>query len=138
MALAGLDRRERLAFYEHGYSWALTNGEWAQEDVEILQRRFQELLPGLDRLLAEDQDEEKRWGGPAVAELANRFLSDAAPILKSILEGVASGRIQQEKVYLLWSYTHMFTNRLGIESGAEAVLRFFMHRHLQAREPAEA
>ena len=62
------------------------------------------------------------------AKIARDFLDAAAPVMEAIRAGVAGGRIRQEIVYLVWSYAHMFTNRLGIESAGEAVLRFFLYR----------
>ena len=73
------------------------------------------------------------WGGDEAAAIAQGFLERAAPILATIVGEQAAGRVHQELVYLLWSYAHMFTNRMGIDSGAEAILRFWMHRYLQER-----
>jgi len=135
--LAGLDERQRLTYYRHGYAWALETGEWTSAELELLERKFLALRPGLERLFAEP-DDASRWGGKAVAAIVNHFLAEAAPVLRAIVEGNTAGRIDQDLVYLLWSYAHMFTNRLGIESTPEAILRFFMHRYLQERRHVAA
>jgi thiopeptide-type bacteriocin biosynthesis protein len=131
--LAGFDESQRLLFYRHGYSWALENGEWTDADVEILEGKFAVLRPGLERLFADGADPASRWGGEAIATIAQRFLEQAAPVMNAIVEGQTNGHIRQDLIYLVWSYAHMFTNRLGIESTPEAILRFFMHRLLQER-----
>jgi len=136
--LAGFDEGQRLTYYRHGYSWALETGAWTPADLEILERRFQALKPGLERLFTDEADEATRGGGEAVATIARQFLAEAAPVLRAIAEGQAAGRIRQDLVYLLWSYAHMFTNRMGIESSPEAILRFFMHRYLQERRHVAA
>ena len=43
--------------------------------------------------------------------------------------GLAEGRIRAHATHLAWSLAHMFTNRLGIEPAAEAILRFMASRH---------
>jgi thiopeptide-type bacteriocin biosynthesis protein len=136
--LAGFDESQRLAYYRRGFSWALETGEWTSGELEVLERKFLALRPGLERLFATGGDEASRWGGEEVAEIVQRFAAAAAPVLREIVDGHAAGRIRQDLVYLLWSYAHMFTNRLGIESTPEAILRFFMHRYLQERRPVAA
>ncbi len=126
--LAGFDHRRRLAFYRHGHAWATDMNLWGADDMATLEARFQALRPGLERLIFGGADGESRWGGPDAAGVAQRFLASAAPVVGAIVEGHAAGRIRQDLVYLFWSYAHMFTNRLGIESAGEAVLRFFLHR----------
>ena len=44
--------------------------------------------------------------------------------------GPPAGRVDQEIIYLAWSYTHMHCNRLGIDPSGEAILRYFLHRLL--------
>jgi thiopeptide-type bacteriocin biosynthesis protein len=136
--LAGFDERQRLAFYRRGYAWALENGDWKEADLEVLERRFQSLRPGLERLFGEAKDDVARWGGEEVAAIATRFLDDAAPVLRTIVEGHRAGRIRQDLIYLVWSYAHMFTNRMGVEATPEAILRYFMHRLLQERRHVPA
>lgn len=137
--LAGFDFQQRLAFYRRGYAWALEDGQWTAQELEILERRFLELLPGLDRLLALPRDGDGLWGGSETAEVARRFIDQARPVVREIVDGQRAGRIRQDVIYLMWSYAHMFTNRMGIESSAEAILRYFMHRYLQERrQVAEA
>ena len=140
--LARFDRRQRLAFYRHGYSWATESGAWGADELAILEQRFQGLKPGLERLVsggpAGARADEARWGGAVAAAIAHRFLDHAAPVVDAIVAGHAAGRIRQEIVYLVWSYAHMFTNRLGIESAGEAVLRFFLHRLIEEQHPVRA
>ena len=140
--LARLDRRQRLAFYRHGYSWATENGAWGTDELAILDKRFQALRPGLERLVFGDHSgaraDEARWGGAVAAAIADRFVTAAAPVVDAIVAAHAAGRIRQDIVYLVWSYAHMFTNRLGVESAGEAVLRYFLHRLLEERGAVRA
>lgn len=131
--LAGFDERQRLHYYRQGYTWALETGEWSGADLEVLERRFAALKPGLERLFSDSGDEASRWGGEAAAEIMRRFFASAAPCMKAIVDAHAAGRIRQDLTYLVWSYAHMFTNRLGVESTPEAILRYFMHRFWQER-----
>lgn len=131
--VAGFDRRQRLTFYRHGYAWALADGLWLQKDMKILETRFAELLPGLDHLLGESHDDVALWGGKETAAVACRFIDQARPVIEAIVHGQRAGRVSQDIIYLMWSYTHMFANRMGIESSGEAILRYFMHRYLQSR-----
>ncbi|HET7224380.1 MAG TPA: thiopeptide-type bacteriocin biosynthesis protein [Candidatus Eisenbacteria bacterium] len=126
--LAGFTPAQRLAIYAHGYTWALEDGAWSDEDVRVLERRFEALEPGLRELVFGDLDARARWGGEAAAGIANAWLAQAGPVVADIMAGLADGRIAQQREYLFWSYAHMMTNRLGIESAGEAVLRFFLHR----------
>ena len=138
--LARFDRSMRLAFYRHGYAWATETSVWGADELAVLEERFQQIRPGLESLLfgGPVADPAARWGGADAARIGERFLSDAAPVVESILEGHAAGQIQQDLVYLFWSYAHMFSNRLGIESAGEAVLRYFLHRLIQEHEPVRA
>jgi len=135
--LAGLTQEQRLAFYRHGYAWAVEDGNWADADLAVLEARYQKLASGLERLFAADPPpaDESVWGGEVAADVARRFFAGARPIVARILDGLAAGRIPQERTYLFWSYAHMFTNRMGIEANAEAILRFFMHRFVQEHRP---
>jgi len=128
--LARFDRPSRLAFYRHGYAWATDMQTWGADEIAVLEQRFQQLKPRLVPLFfgSPVPDASELWGGADAARIGERFLSDVAPVVESILAGHAAGRIRQDLVYLFWSYAHMFTNRLGIESAGEAVLRFFLHR----------
>ena len=125
--LARFDRNERLAFYRHGHAWAIETGGWGEAERATLEERYRALRPGLEALVF-GPDSDAAWGGPVPAKIARDFLDAAAPVMEAIRAGVAGGRIRQEIVYLVWSYAHMFTNRLGIESAGEAVLRFFLYR----------
>ena len=115
----------------------LTTADEILDELAILEKRFQELRPGLEKLVygehAGAHAEEALWGGAEGAGIASRFLDAATPVVESILDGHAAGRIRQDIIYLFWSYAHMFTNRLGIESAGEAVLRFFLHRLIEER-----
>src|SRR5436190_4520618 len=134
---ARFDRRQRVAFYRHGYAWATETNAWGADELAILEQRFQALKPGLEQLVYGEHSgvhaAEALWGGAEAARVASRFLDAATPVVESILEAHAAGRIRQEIVYLFWSYAHMFTNRLGVESAGEAVLRFFLHRLIEER-----
>lgn len=134
--LAGFDHDARLAFYRRGYAWA--EPEWDQADRGALEERFRALRPGLEGLFdpASPAMPPQRWGGGRPAGIAARFLEQARPVLAEIVAGVQSGEIRQDPVYLLWSYAHMLTNRLGVESAGEAVLRFLMARLVEERSPA--
>jgi class I lanthipeptide synthase len=134
--LGRFSRLQRLAFYRHGYAWATEMKEWGADEVAVLEERFQRLRPGLEQLLFDGggMDPETLWGGADAARIAERFLSAAAVPVQSILGGHAAGRIRQDLIYLFWSYAHMFTNRLGIESAGEAVLRYFLHRLFEEHE----
>ncbi len=136
--LAGFDQGTRRRYYRRGYSWALEEGQWGAADLEVLERKFRELEPGLERLFGEETSEAARWGGEAVAAIAARFTTAAAPVMKAIVEAQSAGRIRQDLVYLLWSYAHLSSNRMGVESTPEAILRFFMHRLFEERRPVPA
>lgn len=133
--LARFDRKQRLAFYRHGYAWAVETGGWGEAERTTLEERWRALRPGLEALVF-GPDSDAAWGGPVPARIGRDFLAAAAPVIEAIRSGVAEGRIAQDFVYLVWSYAHMFTNRLGIESAGEAVLRFFLHRLVEERGDA--
>ena len=125
---------ERLELYRYGYAWALELKTWGPEDLEILERRFQSLRPGLERLFhGPARDPEQFYGGAEAAQVAARFLEQARPVVDEILEEHQAGRIRQTRLHLFWSYTHMLTNRLGVEASPEAILRYFMCRLLEER-----
>ena len=130
--LAGFDRTQRLAFHRHGWSWAIETGSWGEAERATLEERFQALRPGLEALVF-GPDGDAAWGGPVPAKIAHDFLAGVAPVIEAIRTGHAAGRIRADLVPLFWSYAHMFTNRLGIESAGEAVLRFFLQRLVEER-----
>lgn len=134
---SALTREEKIAFYRRGYEWALGPEGWDASDRAALDRKWEELRPGLERLLLAQPPPERDtlWGGAAAADIGERFLAEAAPVVRTILDGCRAGRIAQDPTYLLWSYAHMMTNRLGIESTPEAILRYFMFRLLEPRPP---
>jgi len=133
------DRAERLAFYAQGYQWTHEMGTWGEKDLALLEERFQGLREGLQDLFtgAQSREPEVLWGGPEPARIAAAWQRATAPIAERIRAAHAAGRIQQDKVYLAWSYAHMSANRLGIDPTPEAILRFYMHRLLQAQAPAQ-
>jgi class I lanthipeptide synthase len=131
--LLRFDREQRLAFYAHGYQWTREMGAWSDSDFETIEKRYQELKPGLQDLFTGEQsrDPELLWGGEEPARIAARYLAASRPVAEAILAGHAAGRIHQDLIYLAWSYAHMQCNRLGIDPWPEALLRYFMHRLLQ-------
>jgi thiopeptide-type bacteriocin biosynthesis protein len=131
--LLGFNREQRLAFYAFGYKWARDMGTWSDSDLETIEKRYQELKPGLQDLFTgeQSQDPELLWGGAEPARIAERCLEASRPVVEAILAGHAAGRIQQDLVYLAWSYAHMQCNRLGVDPTPEALLRYFMHRLLE-------
>jgi thiopeptide-type bacteriocin biosynthesis protein len=133
--LAGFTTEDRIGFYKFGYAWALEQDVWSREDLAVLERRYQELRSGLERLFYGPgaADPEAFYGGTESAEAASRFLTGARPVVEAVLREHAAGRIPQNLRYLFWSYAHMMTNRLGVEAAPEAILRFFMHRLLEER-----
>jgi thiopeptide-type bacteriocin biosynthesis protein len=131
--LLRFDREQRLAFHAYGHRWPREMGTWSDADVAIIEARYQELKPGLQDLFTGEQsrDPELLWGGEEPARIAARCLEASRPILEAVREGHAAGRIQQDLVYLAWSYAHMQCNRLGIDPTPEALLRYFMCRLLE-------
>lgn len=130
-------REQRLAFYAHGYRWAIDAGTWQEEEMQTLDARYRELRPGLDELLhgALRDDPVEAWGGEGPAAAAARAFAALGPLTARLREAQAEGRVDQEIVYLVWSYTHMQCNRMGIDPSGEAILRYFVHR-LLLDEPA--
>jgi lantibiotic biosynthesis protein len=140
MDLSEFSPAERIDFYTYGYGWALEMKTWEAEELAALESRFQALRPGLESLFFGDpaEDPARFFGGAEAAAVASRFLEQARPIVAAILREHRAGRIRQSLVHLFWSYTHMMTNRLGVEATPEAILRFFMARLLQERAKTAA
>jgi lantibiotic biosynthesis protein len=138
--LSRFSPEDRLEFYKFGYAWALEMKTWAQEDLDVLEQRFQKLHAGLEDLFFgfKAKDPVQFFGGSEAAEVAATFLERARPVVEAILREHRAGRIEQSLVYLFWSYAHMMTNRLGVESTPEAILRFFMFRLLEERSRTAA
>src|SRR5204863_2662987 len=110
--LMRFDRARRLEFYKFGYQWVVDGGYWKPEDFDALEKRFEELKPGLAALLertAGDRDE--AWGGPDPATIARGCLEATRPVLEELLSAHRAGRIPVELPYLAWSLTHMHCNR---------------------------
>jgi len=128
--LLGFDREARLAFYEFGHSWPIRDGDWKEDDLRALGAKYEALKPGLVDVFRGDQAgrPELQWGGAEPARIASTCLTAMAPVLGELRGLHAKGEIAQEIVYLVWSYTHMHCNRLGIDAMPEAILRYFMWR----------
>ncbi len=128
--LLGFDRAQRLAFYAVGFRWTGEMGTWKEAELETIEKRYQELKPGLQDLFTGEQSRhpEQLWGGEEPWRIAERCMEASRPVVAALLEAHASGRIHQELTELAWSYSHMHCNRLGIDPTPEALLRYFMHR----------
>jgi thiopeptide-type bacteriocin biosynthesis protein len=128
--LMRFDRQRRIAFYRQGYSWALDEGGWEAGDLRLLEERYQGLKDGLIALFRGDssRDPVSLFGGAQPARIARACLDAMRPIAEEILAAHSDGRLRQDLVHLAWSLTHMHCNRLAVETSAEAVIRFFMHR----------
>ena len=135
LELAHFSMEDRREFYKFGYAWAIEWKTWGPEDLDALEKRFQRLHAGLEKLFfgLKAEDPAQFYGGPEAAQVAATFLEHARPAVEKILDEHRAGRIQQSLLYLFWSYAHMMTNRLGVEATPEAILRFFMFRLLEER-----
>jgi len=140
MDLSRFSPAERVAFYKYGYSWALELKTWEQEELGLLEKRFEKLHDGLEKLFFGPgaEDPVRFYGGPEAALVAASFLERSQPVVEAILREHQAGRIRQHPLHLFWSYTHMLTNRLGVEATPEAILRFFMYRLLEERARSAA
>jgi thiopeptide-type bacteriocin biosynthesis protein len=134
--LMRFDRSRKLACYAFGHRWAIEDGTWKDEDLRILDERYRAIRPGLAELFSgrTTLEPDEIWGGRAPEAIAKQCLEASRPIVEEVLEGIAAGRIRQDPIALAWSYTHMHCNRLGIDPIPEAILRYFMHRHLSEAE----
>jgi thiopeptide-type bacteriocin biosynthesis protein len=130
--LFGFTREQRLAFYRHGYRWAVDMKTWEEEEFRVLDERYEAVKDGLADLLWGDQrgDPVAAWGGASPARAGEATLAALEPVVGRLLEAHRDGRVHQEIVYLSWSYTHMHCNRLGISPSGEAILRYFVNRLL--------
>jgi thiopeptide-type bacteriocin biosynthesis protein len=128
--LLGFDRAQRTAFYAFGHQWTRDMGAWNEGELATIERKYQELKPGLQELFTGEPagDPESLWGGAEAAAIAARWLAASRPVVAAIVAAHAAGRIAQDLVYLAWSYAHMSCNRLGVDATPEALLRYFMHR----------
>jgi class I lanthipeptide synthase len=125
--LFGFDRDTRTEFYRFSHSWAIKDGDWGEQDMRALDAKFEALKPGLTALLA-GGDGDEAWGGEEPARIARGALDATRPYADQVTAGLRSGAIPQDPIYLVWSYTHMHANRLGIWAMAEAIVRYFMWR----------
>jgi len=130
--LFGFTREQRLAFYRHGYRWAVDMKTWQEDEFRALDERYEAVKEGLADLLwgGQHEDPSAAWGGEAPARLGQAALGALKPVVERLLAAHRAGRVHQEIVYLSWSYTHMHCNRLGISPSGEAILRYFLHRLL--------
>lgn len=128
----GLDRRTRLAFYEHGWRGA-TSEPWSEADMKALDQRYAEIRDGLAALFATgggaaETEDPAVWGGPQPARIASYLLRSVEPLIHDLESAKEQGRLSQEPLYLVWTWAHMNANRLGIGPVPEAILRYFMSR----------
>lgn len=128
--LFGFDRDARTEFYRFSHSWAIKDGDWSADDMKALDAKFAALAPGLTALLeaSDSGDEETAWGGEEPARIATTALAATKPYADRVVAALRDGSIPQDPIYLVWSYTHMHANRLGIWAMAEAIVRYFMWR----------
>lgn len=129
--LLRFERDRRVAFYLRGHSWAFEGDDaWRPEDVRVLEERYLGLKEGLLALFRDAARVEPAalFGGEAPARVALSCLEAMRPVVNDLLAAHAAGRIRQDLVDLAWSLAHMHCNRLALEPGAEAILRFFMYR----------
>jgi len=113
---------------------------WREEEMHLLDARYQELKGGLHDLLLGSQrdDPVQAWGGEAPARAASRAFGALEETTAQLREAHDEGRISQQIVYLVWCYTHMQCNRMGISPSGEAILRYFVHRLLLDQSPIPA
>jgi thiopeptide-type bacteriocin biosynthesis protein len=128
--LVGFDRDARIAYYAFAHSWPIDDGTWNEDDLRALDAKFVTLEPSLVELLRGEQsrDAAALWGGDEPAAIAAQCLEASRPAIDELLARHRDGSIPQELLYLVWSYTHMHCNRLGIDAMPEAILRYFMWR----------
>jgi len=140
LKLMQFTRDQELAFYAHGYRWALDMETWREEEMHVLDARYQELKGGLHDLLIGSQrdDPVEAWGGVEPARAARQAFSALEETTAKLREAYGAGRISQEIVYLVWCYSHMQCNRMGISPSGEAILRYFVHRLLLEHNPIPA
>ncbi len=128
--LLGFDRERRIAFYRQGYAWTFDEDGWGEDERRVLEERYRGLRESLLALMesARRGDAEVFYGGAEPARIATGCLESLRPVVEELLAAHAASRIRQDLVHLAWSLTHMHCNRLGLEPGAEAILRYFMCR----------
>jgi len=128
--LMEFDRDTRIAYYAFAHSWPIRDGVWTADDLRTLDAKFAALEPGLVDLLRGEQSREPslHWGGFEPARIANGCLDASRPVVDEVKTLHRAGDLKQDLVNLVWSYTHMHCNRLGIDAMPEAILRYFMWR----------
>ena len=128
--MVGFDRDTRIAYYAYAHSWPISDGTWTEADLRALDQKFTSLEPGLVELVrgGQSRDPVAQWGGEEPARIAARCLDASSPVVDEIVSLHRTGMIPKNLVNLVWSYTHMHCNRLGIDAMPEAILRYFMWR----------
>ena len=118
----------RREFYRQGYQWAFDLGTWGEDERALLEERFERNRRGLEALLAAGPPP---TGSPAEHALLAGFENASAPVFAALRGGLQDGSVRAHAPHLAWSLAHMFTNRLGIEPAAEAILRFMAGRRFE-------
>lgn len=133
------DRAAKIDFYRFSHSWAIRDGDWSETDVRALEAKYDGVRAALGALVLDPPSfDAARWGGEEAARIAERALEATRPLAARVLSGLRDGSIPQDPIYLVWSYTHMHANRLGIGAVAEAIVRYFLWRlHKDAFEAAQ-
>ena len=128
--MMGFDTPTRIAYYEFAHSWPIRDGDWDQDDLRALDAKYEALAPGLRELLFGSQraDPAAQLGGEEPARIAEGALAAMRPVVEEVLALHRADRLGVDIVNLVWSYTHMHCNRLGIDAMPEAILRYFMWR----------
>ncbi len=118
------DEREQL--YRFAHSWPIKAGEWGPTEIEILDRKFADLEQSLRaNLNAMRQADRAVWGNDAVAQTVETAIEQSRPAATELLARHQRGELTSDWVHMLWSLTHMHCNRLGIDSYAESIVRYF-------------
>ncbi|MEO6462940.1 MAG: thiopeptide-type bacteriocin biosynthesis protein [Candidatus Eisenbacteria bacterium] len=129
----GFDAEGRLEFDRQGFQWAFDQGVWDEAHRARLDETFERNRRGLEALLGSDPPVS---GSPAEQALVAEFVRALAPVASELVAGLEAGTIQAHRPYLAWSLSHMFTNRMGIQPPAEAILRYMAYRrHRDAVAP---
>ncbi len=121
----GFDAEGRLEFDRQGFQWAFDQGVWDEAHRRRLDKTFERNRRGLEALLGSDPPAS---GSPAEHALVAEFVRALAPIAAELAAGLEAGTVQAHRPYLVWSLTHMFTNRMGVQPPAEAILRSMAFR----------
>jgi thiopeptide-type bacteriocin biosynthesis protein len=134
LGLMGMTREDRIAFYRYSYSFEIDLGRWGSRELDALDRHYRSIREDLAALFDPGSEPETLWGGAEPARIARECLGSLAPLFSDLIRALSSGRIRRDRVDFAWGLTHMHANRLQIESDAEAILRYFMHRLHEERD----